>query len=66
MILAEALETDFYEHIPTHDEGLALTNKAAGINPSKKSRQLNVTKTKGTGLDGGSHADKLKQTSLKD
>jgi len=35
-ILKKELETDFYEHIPTHEEGLALTNKAAGISPSKK------------------------------
>jgi len=57
IVLALELENDFYEHIPTHDEGLALTNKAAGINPSKKSRQLNVTKLKGDGTEAGALAD---------
>lgn len=63
--LHEELENDFYEHIPIHDEGLALSNKAAGINPSKKSRQLNVTKLK-EGAEPGYHADQLKQSCLKD
>ena len=41
-ILKKELENDFYDNIPNQDEGHTISNKQAGINPTKKSRQLNI------------------------
>lgn len=44
-ILNAELEADFYDNIPQNDDGMAFTNKRAGINPTKKSRALNISRT---------------------
>ena len=35
-LLETYLENDFFDHTPTRDEGYAMSNKEAGIEPSKK------------------------------
>ena len=64
-ILDAELEDDFFDYIPTNDDGLAKSNKLAGINPTKKSRALNISKTqkdKGFGMNVEEH----KRTGLKE
>ena len=64
-ILDAELEDDFYDFIPINDDGLAKTNKLAGINPTKKSRCLNISKTqkdKGFGMN----SEEYKRTGLKE
>ena len=42
----EHLEEEFFEQPPTIDEGQAMSNKEAGLNPKKKPRGPNIVYTK--------------------
>lgn len=40
-ILHKNIEIRFFDNIPIKDEGYALSNKIAGIEPSKKDQKIN-------------------------
>lgn len=43
-MLQDHLDDKFYSHIPIHDKGISMTNRIAGLQPSKDNKTLGVSK----------------------